>query len=158
MGNYKKCRIRRFNSNNKLLHTRLVPNNISNKYGLSYYTETHSNSRKNDLLDFLEFLKWERWREESGTYVFILIHSITELHPVYQDNLSLVSTIFKSFTNHTPRLHFWTKKNTKIFDSQKFTLQPCKNHTHKPGIILSKQPEAQELQNLMVALLSQPYM
>jgi len=57
MGNYKKCRIRRFNSNNKLLHTRLVPNNISNKYGLSYYTETHSNSRKNDLLDFLEFLK-----------------------------------------------------------------------------------------------------
>jgi len=37
----------------------------------------------------------------------------------YQDNMSLVSTIFKSFTNHTPRLHFWTQKNTKIFDSYK---------------------------------------
>jgi len=33
-------------------------------------------------------------------------YSIIEVHPVYQDNLSLVSTIFKSFTNHTPRLHF----------------------------------------------------
>ena len=62
-----------------------------------------------------------RWGRENCTVVFILVHSITELHPVYQDNLSLVSTIFKSFTNHTPRLHFWTKKlarfltHTKIY-------------------------------------------
>jgi len=66
----------------------------------------HLNSTKNDLFGFLEFLKWKRGREESGTNVFILVHSITKLHPVYQDNMSLISTIFKSFTNHTPRLHF----------------------------------------------------
>jgi len=53
--------------------------------------------------------------EENDIVVFILVHSITVLHPVYQDNLSLVSTIFKSFTNHIPRLHFWMKKHTKIF-------------------------------------------
>jgi len=33
--------------------------------------------------------------------------------------LSLVSTIFKSFTNHTPRLHFWTKKLTRFFTHTK---------------------------------------
>jgi len=32
-------------------------------------------------------------------FFFVLVHSITELHPIYQDNLTLVSTIFKSFTN-----------------------------------------------------------
>jgi len=36
---------------------------------------------------------------------FFMVHSIIELHPIYQDNMSLVSTIFKSFTNNTPRLH-----------------------------------------------------
>jgi len=36
LGIYVECRIHRFNSNNKLLHTRLVPNNISNKYTTSY--------------------------------------------------------------------------------------------------------------------------
>jgi len=34
------CRIRKFNSNNKLLHTRLVPINISNRYATSDYTKT----------------------------------------------------------------------------------------------------------------------
>jgi len=38
---YAECRIRKFNSNNNLLHTRLVPNSIFNKYTASYYTRTH---------------------------------------------------------------------------------------------------------------------
>jgi len=74
-----------------------------------------------------------RWRKKSGTSIFILVHSIIKLHPVYQDNLSMVSTIFKSFTNHTPRLHFWTKI------PQKSSLTPYKNHTHRHGITPSKQ-------------------
>jgi len=57
LGNCAECRIHKFNSNNKLLHTRLVPNNISNRYALLNYIKTHSNSIKNDLLSFLEFLK-----------------------------------------------------------------------------------------------------
>jgi len=40
-GIYAECRIHRFNSNIKLLHKRLVPKNISNKYTTSYYTRTH---------------------------------------------------------------------------------------------------------------------
>jgi len=39
--NYAECRIHKFYLNNKLLHTRLVSNNISNKYALSDYIETH---------------------------------------------------------------------------------------------------------------------
>jgi len=57
LGNYAKCKIRKFHLNNKLLHTRLVPKSISNRYALSDYTETHSNTTKNDLLDFLNILK-----------------------------------------------------------------------------------------------------
>jgi len=57
LGNYAKCRIRKFHSNDKLLHTRLVPNTISNRYALSDYIETHSNITKNDVLGFLEILK-----------------------------------------------------------------------------------------------------
>jgi len=41
MGNYEECRIHRFNPNNKLLHTRLVPINIPNKYATSDYIETY---------------------------------------------------------------------------------------------------------------------
>jgi len=41
LGIYAKCRSRRFNSNNKLLHTRLVPINISNMYATLDYMETH---------------------------------------------------------------------------------------------------------------------
>jgi len=41
------------------------------------------------------------------------------LNPVFQDNLSLVSTIFKSFTNHKPRLHFWKPKHTRFFTHTK---------------------------------------
>jgi len=39
--NYAECRIRKFNSNNNLLHTRLVPISIYNKYKASDYTRTH---------------------------------------------------------------------------------------------------------------------
>jgi len=38
---YAECKIRRFNSNNNLLHTRLVPINIYNKYTTLDYTRTH---------------------------------------------------------------------------------------------------------------------
>jgi len=38
---YVECRIRKFNSNNNLLHTRLVSNSIYNKYIASYYTRMH---------------------------------------------------------------------------------------------------------------------
>ena len=38
---YAEFKIHRFNSNNNLLHTRLVPINIFNKYTTSDYTRTH---------------------------------------------------------------------------------------------------------------------
>jgi len=41
LGIYAKCRIHKFNLDNKLLHTRLVLINISNKYATSDYTKTH---------------------------------------------------------------------------------------------------------------------
>jgi len=56
LGNYAEYRIHKFHLNNKLLHRRLVPNSISNRYATPYYTKTHSNTAKNDLLGFLEFL------------------------------------------------------------------------------------------------------
>jgi len=102
-----------------LSYTRFVPNSISNNVTLSNYTKMLSNTTKNDLRCFLEILKWVRWRKENWTIVFILVHSMTELHPVYQDNLNLISTIIKSFTNHKPRLHFWIIENTMIFDSHR---------------------------------------
>jgi len=102
--------------------------------------------------------KWVRWGKENCTVVFILVHSITKLHPVYQDNLSLVSTIFKSFTNQTSRLDFWTKKLTRFLTYTKnldthparITLTDLKSHQ-------ANQPEAQEHPNLLVAVTSQPY-
>jgi len=54
---YAKCLIHRFNSNNNLLHTRLIPINIFNKYTTSDYTRTHYITPKNELFDFLEFVK-----------------------------------------------------------------------------------------------------
>jgi len=39
--NYAKCKICEFNSNNNLLHTRLVPISIYNKYKALNYTRTH---------------------------------------------------------------------------------------------------------------------
>jgi len=50
------------------------------------------------------------------------------------------------------------KETHKIFDSQKSTLTPCKNHTYTPEIISGKQLEAKKQPNLMVTLPSQPYM
>jgi len=38
---YAKCKIPKFNSNNNLLHTRLVPISIYNKYKALDYTRTH---------------------------------------------------------------------------------------------------------------------
>ena len=112
------------------------------------------NTTKNYLLDFLEILKSARWRERESDICFILVHSITKLHPVYQGNLSLVSTIIKSFKNHTPRLHFWIIENTKTFDSHKNLNHNPVRLTYKIGITLEIQPEAQELLNLKVAPLA----
>jgi len=39
--NYTECRIRRFNSNNKLLRTRLFPINILNRYASSDYRKMY---------------------------------------------------------------------------------------------------------------------
>ena len=99
-----------------------------------------------------------RWGKEKCTTNFILVHSIIELHPVYQDNLSLVSTIFKSFTNHT-KITLLNNKTHKIFDSHKnldthptrITLADLKSHQ-------TNQLEAQEHPNMMVVVPSQPYM
>jgi len=113
------CRFHEFHSNNILSLIRFVPNGISYNITLSIYSETYSNTTKNDLLGFLEILKCARWGKENWIVGFILVHSITKLDPVYQDNLSMISTIIKSFTNRKPRLHFWTIQNTKSFDSQK---------------------------------------
>jgi len=38
---YAECRFHKFNSNNNLLHTRLVPISIFNMYTTSDYTRTH---------------------------------------------------------------------------------------------------------------------
>jgi len=41
LGIYAECRIHKFNSKSKLLHTIFVLNNIYNKYTTSYYTRTY---------------------------------------------------------------------------------------------------------------------
>jgi len=82
-----------------------------------------------------------RWRKEKCTTIFILVHSITELHPVYQNNMSLVSTIFKIFEPH---------KNLDTHPAR-ITLTDLKSHQ-------ANQPEAQEHPNMMVVVPSQPYM
>ena len=46
LGNYAECKICRFNSNNKLLHARLVPKDISNRYALSDHRATSSLPRQ----------------------------------------------------------------------------------------------------------------
>jgi len=49
------------------------------------------------------------------------------------------------------------EKHQDFLLTQKSRLQPCKNHTHKPETTPRTQQEAQEIQNMMVALPSQPY-
>jgi len=53
---------------------------------------------------------------------------------VYQDNLSLVSTIIKTFTHYKQILHFWTIETQDLLLTQKSQLQPCKKHTYQPRI------------------------
>jgi len=64
-----------------------------------------------------------------------------------------IQKFYKSHTKNT----LLNKETHNIFDSQKSSLIPCKNNTHKPRITPSKQPKTQEVQNLMVAHPSQPY-
>ena len=99
-----------------------------------------------------------RWGKEECTTMFILVHSITELHQVYQDNLSLVSTIFKSFTNHKPRLHFWTQKQTRFLTHKNLDTQPTRITLADLKSHQANHPKVQEHPNLMVVVLSQPYM
>jgi len=65
--------------------------------------------------------------------------------------------IQKFYKSHTKITLLNKEKHQDFLLIQKSKLQPCKNHTHKPRTTLGKQPEAQELQNRMVALPSQPY-
>jgi len=65
--------------------------------------------------------------------------------------------IKKVYKSHT-KITLLNKETHKIFDSQKSRLIPCTNHTYKPEITLGKQQEAQEQQNMMVTLPTQPYM
>ena len=88
----------------------------------------------------------------------MLVHSITELHLVYQDNLSLVSTIFKNFTNHTPRLQFWTTKLTRFLIHKNLDTHPARITLTDLKSHQANQSEAQEHPNLMVSIPSQPYM
>jgi len=61
--------------------------------------------------------------------------------------------IQKFYKSHT-KITLLNKETHKIFDShKKFRLTPYKNPTYRLKIIWGKQPEAQEQQNLMVALL-----
>jgi len=65
--------------------------------------------------------------------------------------------IQKFYKSHT-KIRLLKKETCKIFNSQKSRQLPYKNHTYRPEITSSKQPEAQEHPNLMVDLPSQPYM
>jgi len=55
LGIYVECIIHRFNSNNKLLHIRLVPINISNRYATSYYTKHIKAQQRMNYLVILSF-------------------------------------------------------------------------------------------------------
>jgi len=99
-----------------------------------------------------------RWGKEKCTTIFILVHSIIKLHPVYQDNLSLDSTIFKSFTNQTPRLHFWTTKHTRFLTHKNLDTQPTRITLADLKSHQANHPKAQVHPNLMVVVPSQPYM
>jgi len=125
--NYVECRIHKSHSNNIFSYTKFVPNNVSNKITLSIYTETHANTTKIDLLDFLEFLKWARWGKQSWTIIFISVHSSTKLHQVYLGILSLVSIIIKSFTNHKPKLYFWTIETPRFLTHKNLNYNPVRN-------------------------------
>jgi len=46
-----------------LSYTRFIQNSISNRITLHDYTETHANTTKIDLLDFLKILKFSKIRE-----------------------------------------------------------------------------------------------
>jgi len=72
--------------------------------------------------------------------------------------MSLVSTIFKSFRNHTPRLHFLTKKLTRFLTHKNLDTHPTRITITDLKSHQANQREAQERPNLMVAVPSQPYM
>jgi len=63
----------------------------------------------------------------------------------------------KFYKSHTKITLLNNKQHQDFLLKQKSKLQPCKNHTYRSGITQGAQPEAQELQNLMVTLPSQPY-
>jgi len=87
-------------------------------------------------------------------YIGLLNHRATSSLP-WQPEPSFYY-IKKFYKSHT-KITLLNKETQDFWLTQKSRLTPCKNHTHKPEITSGKQPEAQELQNLMVAHSSQPY-
>jgi len=65
--------------------------------------------------------------------------------------------IQKFYKSHM-KVTLLNKETQDFWLTQKFTPTPCKNHIYKLEITLDKQPEAQEQQNPMVTLPSQPHM
>jgi len=77
---------------------------------------------KNELLGFLEFLKWfkvSEMKERELHSFFILVHSITELRPVYQDNLELGFHYVQKFYKSHTKVTLLNKETHKIFYSHK---------------------------------------
>ena len=78
--------------------------------------------------------------------IFILVHSIFELHPVYEDNLSLIMHYMKRITKSLKNYTFELRKNTKIIESRK-SLKPYIAKSHlKTSNHTRKHIEAQEQQ------------
>ena len=69
--------------------------------------------------------------------IFILVHSIFKLHPVYQDNLSLIMHYIKRITKSLKDYTFESHKNFNSY-TVSFHLQTC-NHTRK-HLEAQKQP------------------
>ena len=93
------------------------------------HIESHQRSNCLVFLSFLRVLKRGRWGKEECTIVFILVHSIAKLYPVFQ---------FKSFTNQTPRLNFWTQSTQDFWLPHKSRTSTYKNHTYRLEITSGK--------------------
>jgi len=107
------------------------------------------------FLSFSSELKgWDEGKKMAQLFLFWFNHIATySLLGQPEPGFHYIQKFYKSHTKIT----LLNKETHIIFYSQKSSLTPYKNHTQRFGITLGKQPEAQELQNLMVALPSQPY-
>jgi len=70
-------------------------------------------------------------------YTVSLNHRVTSCLPKQPEpGFLYIQNFYKSYTKIT----LLNKETHKIFDSQKSSLTPCKNHPHKPQITSGKQP------------------